>query len=255
MKVLPEKAKEERGSQNIEKPSIASPQPASSFLPETSGGKPINDDINTGVDDEVPLNEDNISKTGDASSSEDHVSIEEIFAPQQQINQQNENVPVNEVDATTNKDNTPVIDPRNEADVSDDEDEVTFPETPANLSNKSKMSALHAVLGETGAALQVDLPGRPGPSAGSGGLNDESEAPVVNLKKRRFVNSKETLVKDGRKKKRFASLPDPIALGPPMPDHRRSTSQPQTRFYVEGEFCFSLIKMPLNFSLLNLNFL
>ncbi len=97
------------------------------------------------------------------------------------------------------------------------------------------MNALHAVLGETSAALQVELPGQAGPSTEQVGSIDETAARVVKSKKRRFVNTNEPQGKGG-KKKRFASLPDSIASGSPIPDQsRRSARPPQMRFYVEGK--------------------
>jgi hypothetical protein len=70
----------------------------------------------------------------------------------------------------------PAINPHYKADVTDDEDEVTFQ---ANLTKKSKMNALHAVLGKTSEALQVELPGKAGPSTEQVGSIDETAACFV----------------------------------------------------------------------------
>jgi hypothetical protein len=235
VKVLPEKIEEGTERQSFKKPSSASAKLTSSLLSESSKCKQgkasqskdnlriydaavINKDDTQAIDGNVPLDKDNNLKTGVDLTCEGDVPID------------NSTEPVH--DALANAGGIPAINPHHEADVTDDEDEVTFQ---ANLTNKSKMNALHAVLGETSTALQVELPGQAGPSAEQVGSIDETAARVVKSKKRRFVNTNEPQGK-GIKKKRFASLSDSIASASPIPDQsRRSARPPQTRFYVEGK--------------------
>jgi len=223
----------------FEKSSIVSAQPRGKSVDEGCGASCSKDNLRNHdaalsdkVDTKFSLDKDDNSPTADTLNIEEcDVPIDEL---PQQFKEDDENVPVNEVD----EDDTPVTDPHRVADVSDDEDGITFRENPENLSKKSKMNALQEILGETSGVLQAELPMQAGPSDRSVGSNDEPETPKENSKKRRFVTSKETPFKGGKKKGRPASLPNPVTSGPTMPDQRRNARLPQSRFYVEGKCWF-----------------